>query len=269
MGFPQLDNLDNVHFDLRVDPACRRRGVGTALLDFALNRARELGRKRAMTQTRAQLPGTDEAIDPAFAAFAEKFGFKASLREVRRALDLTTVDDAELDRMLADAWARADGYRLVRWQAPAPDDLIEGIAYLDGRLVTDAPMGDLPIEPERVDAERIRKAEQGNLLRGRTPYNMGVIHEASGRLAAWTLMVSEDEVPWHAWQYITIVDPDHRGHRLGTLVKIENLKWFRAQVPGVRVITTFNAASNAYMIDINEKMGFRAEHAFENWQLEL
>src|SRR4051794_22706166 len=40
LEFPQLDNLDNVEFDLRVRPEHRRHGVGRALFETAVERSR-------------------------------------------------------------------------------------------------------------------------------------------------------------------------------------------------------------------------------------
>ena len=46
-------------------------------------------------------------------------------------------------------------------------------------------------------------------------------------------------------QNITIVDPAHRGHRLGMVVKLENLRHAREHRPQLAAVDTANAASNA------------------------
>ena len=74
---------------------------------------------------------------------------------------------------------------------------------------------------------------------------------------------------WHAFQQITIVDPDHRGHRLGTIAKIENLRYAMSHEPALRIIDTWNAAVNDHMISINEAIGFRPVDSWNNWQLTL
>jgi hypothetical protein len=186
-----------------------------------------------------------------------------------RRLDLSTVDEEALETLHSKAKERASGYAVRQWTDFAPDDLIDDVAYLDGRLSTDAPMGDLGLEPDNVDADRIRAVEQVVVKRGRHSFHSGIVHEASGRLVAWTTISNDLDVPWHAWQQITIVDPDHRGHRLGALVKVENLRFFRANMPEVQIVDTFNAAENSYMIAINEDMGFRPKFAFANWKREI
>ena len=50
-----------------------------------------------------------------------------------------------------------DGYRVVQWVDAAPDDLLDGVAYLLGRMTVDAPMGDMDYAPEKWDAERYRE----------------------------------------------------------------------------------------------------------------
>jgi hypothetical protein len=46
-------------------------------------------------------------------------------------------------------------------------------------------------------------------------------------LVAWTLIVVDATIDYHGWQQITIVDPAHRGHRLGISSKLENLAYAR------------------------------------------
>jgi GNAT superfamily N-acetyltransferase len=88
-----------------------------------------------------------------------------------------------------------------------------------------------------------------------------------GHLVAFTQLVGYATSPWYAEQWDTIVAPEHRGHRLGTLVKVANLDFARAQRPELRVIDTCNAASNPYMVGINEAMGFRGYRRYGEWQL--
>ena len=132
-------------------------------------------------------------------------------------------------------------------------------------------MGDLAWEPEKVDAAADPRRRGGRTpARGRRHYNTGVRprrHRPAGRLDRRSSL--DDDPDWHAWQQITIVDPDHRGHRLGTIVKIENLRYTLAAEPALRYIDTWNAAANDHMISINELMGFRPVDAWHNWQQDL
>jgi hypothetical protein len=72
-----------------------------------------------------------------------------------------------------------------------------------------------------------------------------------------------------ASQWGTIVEREHRGHRLGMLVKVENLRNLRRHFPETETITTWNAAENRHMIAVNEELGFRAVERYQAWQLAL
>lgn len=218
------------------------------------------------TMSAAHLPGRPDRPSPA-TAFATTVGATNALVDVRRRLDTRHLDQARLDALLAEARARTAGYELLFWQGATPQEYLADVAYLDGRLLADAPMGDLAWEPEQIDAERVRGTDRALAARGRRRYHAGVRHQATGRLVAWTLLDVGASTGWHAFQQITIVDPEHRGHRLGLLAKIENLRHLLAHEPAVQAIDTFNADSNEHMIAINEQLGFQVRDRWSNWQL--
>jgi GNAT superfamily N-acetyltransferase len=265
---PMRDNTDNAEVGITVEPAYRRRGVGRALHAYLRDLLRDNGRKRAMAMTTEALPGGPER-DGAGSAFATAMGATNALDEVRRRLGISTVDSDELDRLLAAAWSRADGYSLVRWRERVPEEYAADVGYLDSRLVTDSPMGDLAWEPEQIDVQRIRDGEAARVVMGIRSYSTAMVHDATGRVVALTAIGRERSAPEHAYQWITIVDPDHRGHRLGTIVKIENLRYALRHEPGVASIDTWNAATNQHMISINEALGFRPVDSWANWQQDL
>jgi len=268
LDLPQLDNTHLLEVDLTVHPDHRRRGIGRELYQFAVDYARKHDRNVLIGQYVTSREADPEA-SPGHAAFAAAMGATAALPEVRRRLDLEKVDaDAWADQ-LAAAWTRAEGYTGISWVGDAADDVVAEVARLEGRMVIDAPMGDLILEQEKYDADRIRDIEKSLRLRGRRHYHAAVRHDATGVLAAWTMIAFDADTTTHAWQQTTIVDPDHRGHRLGTIVKIENLYLTRRHEPALRYINTWNAASNRHMIAINEALGFRVMDAWVTWQHEL
>ncbi len=258
MSLPQLDNRDNAEVEIEVLPEYRRRGVGRALHARAVTRIRELGRKRLQSGSVGRLPDG--------AAFAAAVGASAALTDTRSRLDLASADQAALDTLLTSSWSRAEGYRVVSWLDVPPDDLIDDVAYLDGRFVTDSPQGDLEIEPEKVDAARIRATFASAKERGRTAYSSGAVHPASGRLVGFTTLSGSFDIAGHLWQSLTLVDPAHRGHRLGLIIKLSNLAYARQHRPALTVIDTFNASANEHMLAVNRQMGFRPMEEWTQWQ---
>ena len=258
LNLPQRDNLHNVSIDqLMVLPRARRRGVGRALLGLAVERAQALGRKHLM--------GSTVEGHPDGSAFARAVGAAPGLTDTRSRLDVRTVDQPRLDALLTDAWAHAEGYRLILWTGVPAEEIIDDVAYLDGRYNVDAPVGDLALEQERVDAEKVRETELCRIARGQTTYSVGALH--GERLVAWTEICGLGAAPAHAWQSLTLVAREHRGHRLGMLVKLANLAQVRQLRPRLEAIDTFNAAANEHMTRINLAMGFRAVDSSVHWQL--
>jgi GNAT superfamily N-acetyltransferase len=265
---PELDNLDNVWVDLCVHPDHRRAGAGRALYRHVVERARAAGRRRLMGVSVEPLPeGPHRSGDGG--RFARALGAQGALHEVRRRLDLTTADTPGWDRLLDRAWARAPGYSLLQWRDGAPEDAADDLAYLEGRLNLDAPTGDLAWEPERYDAARLRAIEEHRVACGTRTYHSAVRHDASGRVVGWTYLLMHRSHRMHALQGITLVDPEHRGRRLGTVVKVANLPYVTAAEPALRYIDTWNADTNSHMIAINDALGFRPVDRWVNWQLDL
>jgi GNAT superfamily N-acetyltransferase len=265
VDLPYLDNTTMAAVHLVVHPDRRREGTGTLLHTTAVEFARTNGRTLLQGEYVDSLPGGPER-SPAAAAFAVAVGAKVGLNEVRRRLDLSTVDSGPWAGMLADARTRASGYSVVAWTDAAPADIVSDVDRLEGRLLIDAPTGDMIYEAERIDAHRFRATEEALRQRGRRAYHVGARHDRSGRLVAWTMITFDGGSATHAFQQITIVDPDHRGHRLGQLVKLENLSHTRAAEPALVHIDSYNAADNTHMIAINEAIGFRPVDAFVLWQ---
>jgi GNAT superfamily N-acetyltransferase len=256
--WPQVDNLGNVMVDLLVTPSARRRGVGRALYRLAVERTRAQGRVRLLGQSVKR---------PSSVAFAAGVGARAALEELRSRLDLGQVDQARYDEMLAAAWQRAAGYRLIQWSGVPPDEIIDDVAALDSSFLAEAPTGDLDWEPEKFDADRVRATEESLTARGRVTFHTGALH--GERLVGWTVLsCTADDGP-HAWQNATLVAPDHRGHRLGILIKLANLAQTRTFCPHLEVIDTFNAASNEHMLRINREMGYRVVDSAIHWQRDL
>lgn len=257
-SMPNQDNQHLLELELEVHPEHRRRGVGTALLEFTERRAAELGRDTILAFAVESLE-TGPRFDHSGREFAKARGYKVVDQEIHRRNDLTLVGDDELGKLYADAWEKAAGYELVQWIDDCPDEIVDGYAALCERMYTDPPMGEeLDIRPAEYDAARIRDTEWTRKERAETRFCSAVVHVESGEVAGMTDLGLTPGEELHAWQGDTIVEEKHRGHRLGFILKIANQRLMRRYRPEIRYVHTWNAEVNDHMILINEAMGYRA-----------
>ena len=90
-----------------------------------------------------------------------------------------------------------------------------------------------------------------------------------GRLVAFTDLQVPLAQPERAHQGGTLVLREHRGHRLGALVKAAVLRELAATLPEVRRISTYNSDTNTPMVAVNEALGFRPAGQLSTWSLRL
>jgi GNAT superfamily N-acetyltransferase len=261
---PMLENQRNAGGGIFVAPEHRRRGIGRALLAHLRAEATLQGRIRLIITV--SQPLDPAAPDPA-GGFASACGAVPALVETQRWLDVDSVDPAVLARLDAQARAKSRDYSLVQWVGSTPQRWLDDIAYLTGRMSIDAPLDDLLCDPELYDAARMQARDAACVARGLHLVTTAAV-DRTGQLVAFTQIVGFATSSWFAGQWDTIVAPEHRGHRLGTLVKVANLHQARAQRPELRIIDTCNADSNPYMVKINESLGFRPHHRTGEWQLD-
>jgi len=69
------------------------------------------------------------------------------------------------------------------------------------------------------------------------------------------------------FQEDTLVLREHRGHRLGALVKAAVLRDLAAAFPEVERITTYNAEDNEPMVAVNRALGFEPAGRMSMWSL--
>ena len=263
LALPTLDNPDGALGELVVAPRHRRRGVGRRLLRQLTDAARAAGRTRLIIEAREPLDEPGPA--PAFLIAA---GARKALADQRRRLALPPADPALLAVLGAKAAVAAAGYDLVQWTGATPPEWLDDLAVLTARMSTDAPRDDLHWDAEHFDADRLRALDASRAARG-ARRTVTAARAPDGRLVAYTDIFRSASVAWYANQGDTIVAPEHRGHRLGMLVKLANLDRVRRDAPGLRVIDTYNADSNPWMVSINESMGYRPYDRLGEWELDL
>ncbi len=251
--FPERENLDKSWFHLEVDPQHRRRGAGSALLEWTEDRARAAGRAMLLAEVFVPVGDRDSHPDRAFALHR---GYSVSSVEIVRSLKLPVDPTVMSSEKARSAAAMGDDYVVSTYVNGVPEELRQGVCDASNRLILDAPTGDVEFEPESMTVEDLQTMLDHLRETGRSLVTAVAIHRESGVVAAYTDLawpqVDQDVV----FQWGTLVLPEHRGHRLGMAVKVANLEELARLAPERKHVLTMNDEQNPWMVRINKDLGF-------------
>ncbi|MFV0320249.1 MAG: GNAT family N-acetyltransferase [Microbacterium sp.] len=242
------------------------RGIGsTAYTELVEPTARAHG--RTVLQSWAEQP---EAPGPRIAAptdfgsvpaddrasrFYLRHGYRLEQVERCSAFDLCGAFDG-VEQLVERAREASTDYRVVSWFAPTPPDFVARYGWMKSRMVTDAPAAGLEFDEEEWDAARVARHDENYTSSGRTLHVTAAEHIATGELCAFNELAIGKDRTEASHQEDTLVLKEHRGHRLGMLVKCANLLAWREIAPESPRVITYNAEENRPMLDINETIGF-------------
>lgn len=278
---PLEPDATTAELDVRVVPGARGRGIGSALLARGEELIAEGGRLH-LTMYSEHVGGVPEpgiptvsaptgaaalrADDPAV-RFALAHGYRLGQVDVMSTLTVP-LPPSRAERLERETRGRATGYRTVSWWRHCPDELVEGYARARARMVHDVPHEGITLDDEQWDAGRVRDYEERLAARGEPLLTTAALQEATGEFAAYTEIAVPAGNP-RAMQYDTLVTAAHRGHRLGMLVKLANLRELACRAPQVQRIITWNADENGPMRAINDALGSVPFGYEANWQKSL
>ncbi|UVJ38578.1 GNAT family N-acetyltransferase [Arthrobacter sp. CJ23] len=282
LTLPLSENTDEAGIGILVASGHRRQGIGTAMLVRMEGLARERGRT-VFDSYRGEPIGSFPAGAPELAAksgtggvpcdaastgFAVRHGYSLEQVETTSLLPLP-VPSGLLSTLDRDALERAGGYSVLLWQDRCPEDVVAAYAALKSLMTTEVPIAGLGWEGEHWDVARVR-AEEDTWGRSGIESLVAVArHDTTGELAAYTVLNHREALPGIVNQEDTLVAPGHRGHRLGMVVKIANLRRAQLQWPGAKSVMTWNASENRHMLAINIALGFRPAGIEGEWQKRL
>lgn len=278
---PLRDNTHMADIEVYAHPEADD-AVSAALLDAAEAYATGQGRTTVMTwtgQVGEPEPGPGVVEPPTgsgrvdttapFLRTVAARGYVLEQAERYSVLPLPVADDV-LDPHGAEAAARAgEDYELVSWTDRTPDAWVDQLAVLMARMSTDVPLGGLDLQEAAWDAARVGRRDERIAAAGHGYVLTAALHRPTGTLAAFTILEYPRDEPEVVFQEDTLVLAEHRGRRLGMLVKVANLRRLRELRPQGARVHTWNAEENSYMLAINVALGFRRAGVESVWQKRL
>jgi GNAT superfamily N-acetyltransferase len=258
-------------------PRFRGRGIGSALFNLVESVALASGRPVVQSEViHAWSPGGerlssptgfgDLSVDDPGVRFLRHRGYRLEQIERVSYLDLPA-DESLLLRLLRAAEDAAGGrYSLISWAGRTPPERVADLARLRTRMSVDAPAAGLDITEEPWDTARIASDDDIATAGGQSRLTVAVEHRPTGRLVGFSELFVPADHGRPARQGDTLVLAEHRGHRLGMVLKVGNLRALAAVKPAPPYVTTVNAEENRHMLDVNEAVGFRAAGQAGCWR---
>lgn len=254
----------------------RRRGIGSALLATLEGVAIENGKTTfqsavmhtTMDGPRLESPtgfGSLPAADPGV-RFLINHGY--ALEQVAR---ISQLDIREATTDLAEHLGAATDkagtdYRVITWTGETPREWRGDLAIMRTSMSVEDPRAGMEVVEDIWTDDRVADHDAAMTASGRLLLTAVAEHVRSGRLAGFTEVTIGGSRVGPAVQEDTLVLPEHRGHRLGMLLKAANAIFLIDRAPGATIVTTFNAEENRPMLDVNEAIGFRAIGYEGGWQ---
>jgi GNAT superfamily N-acetyltransferase len=260
------EDADVVWLEVQVLPEFRRRGIGTELSGLLETMAAQDNRHKIIVYTVSKEAAGERVEAPTGFGSVPRDGVEVrfllsrgyTLEQVERGSRLALpVDDEDLRGRLDAATASAGAdYSVQFWIDRTPERWRDDLAVLLTRMSTDAPTAGLEEPEDPWTAERVLDEEKRRESSPRTALTAAIEHIPSGRLVGFTELNVPIELDRPVEQGDTLVLKEHRGHRLGMLLKVANLRALQNERPGHPAVITFNAEENRHMLDVNEAVGF-------------
>lgn len=237
-----------------------RQGIGTALLDKSVEKAKEYGFVTDLMFRTFNESGY---------SFLEKYGANLVLEQNRSYLNLRKVD---LDLMnkwntLGNELMKKENIRLLEIEGSIPENIIEQYASLYTEIMNQQPLGSLQLRnvttPDvlRTRAEQMKETDQH--------WHTILTIEENGQISGLTEFHYSFNQPDIIFQLLTGVKEEYRKRGLGKWLKANMLLFMLKKYPNAKYIETSNTVSNDAMISINRRMGFYDKEPLKFYELKI
>jgi GNAT superfamily N-acetyltransferase len=236
-----------VGISLSVLKQYRGNGIGPELL------------KRCLTEVK-KLPDVTKIFGSAYLEegikFMEKSGGKKDQVGSENRLRM---DDVDWD--LINSWNQK-GIELgekeevtTQFFEDCPDEILEEYCSIYSETMNQQPLGDYDGEIKETPETR-RESERKNREKSLAWYTF-ITREKDGKISGLTEIFYHPGTSHKGYQNLTGVKEEYRGRGLGKWLKAKMLLWYYDKYPQIKYITTGNADSNAPMMSINNRMGYK------------
>ena len=234
----------------------RRKGLGTEWARHVLQAMED-------HDTTTVTFDTDESSGHAFLKW---LGAEEKAVGAENRLNLEDVDWDMVDEWVEEGRDRAPESELVFYEQGVPVEDRPAVAPAMGEMLNLMPFDDLEhgeivVTPETMAESYARWADTD------TVHHMYLTREPDGTISGITDITYIPSMPDRVAQRFTGVRTAYRGRGLGKLLKAAMLQYVRDTYPEAKWVTTGNADSNAPMLAINRRLGFKTYRGGSSYQM--
>ena len=256
-GTPEYESNKHLFWaDLYVRPDARRRGLGSSWLPL-------LGDLMDTHGCTVLGVGTEDASGHAFLKWV---GAEPKMSGAENRLKLADVDWKMVERWVSEGPKRSPQTKLESFDGPLPEAMWDDYAPQLSSMLNTMPFEDLDHGEIVVTPDHIRDFYARLEIGGERLHTI-ITREPDGVISAITDTTWGPHRPAIIEQQFTGVRPDARGRGLGKWVKAAMLAHLHDLYPDAQWVATGNAGSNAPMLAINKKLGFKQYRAGTEYQI--
>ena len=234
-----------VQFDLALLKEYRRKGIGRQVMKTAQEFAVKYGKT-------VFVANSDEEDGR---KFLERIGAIVALAGVENRLELDTIDWKMVEQWNAEGPKKSPNTKMEYYYS-IPDEIIEEYTKVYTETMNQQPLGELDVGDIIITPEVYRQQEKMFADMDRT-WITAITKEPDGKISGLTEMRYNPSRETFISQILTGVQKEFRGRGLGKWLKANMLLRIKEEFPKVQIITTGNAKSNAPMLSINNRLGFK------------
>jgi RimJ/RimL family protein N-acetyltransferase len=224
----------------------RRKRIATKALTILVDSCEKNGKEIIMCNSHI----------PEAKLFYEAIGAKIAQVQVENRLSLSKIDWNMITNWITEGEQKNPSSKIIVIEGKIPDNIVEAFVYTFSETAKLQPKDDLEMGDMSFTVDDLRKNEQTEELSGTKTLTALVIEE-DGKISSVTQLKIFPGKEKLIQQGLTGVPLEFRGRKLGKWVKAKLLLYVKEKYPATETVVTGNAESNAPMLYINEKLGFR------------
>ena len=249
VGFAQCQNVPWMYnpkklwFDIWVDPKHQGKGIGSALYDKLGQDFKALGTVTSWTGVKEDMP---QPIN-----FVKKRGFYEKMRAWESRLDPASVNPSDFKKYMDKSSERRIRFSTLEDEVKSDPEAWHKLHSLEEAISEDIPRPER-FTPVSFDQWSAFVTKNPNLL----PQGF-MIAKDDAKYVGMSTVWKDQKHPKALYQGLTGVLREYRGHGIAVALKLKVIDY--AKKNGYELLKTWNDSTNAPMLGINIKLGFKRQ----------